>query len=59
LTPGDIVRDKMLLKIRQGKGDKDRYTILSKIALKYLEKYWRAYQPKNWLFPVYSAETLH
>lgn len=58
LIPGDIVRDKMLLKIRQGKGDKDRYTILSKIALKYLEKYWRVYQPKNWLFPGYNNNKL-
>ncbi len=54
----DIIRDKMLLKIRQGKGDKDRYAILSKIALKYLEKYWKTYHPKNWLFTGYNNKQL-
>ncbi len=44
----------MLIKIRDGKGNKDRYTMLSKIALKYLEKYWKAYRPKNYLFPGYK-----
>lgn len=58
LVPDDILRDKMLLKIRQGKGNKDRYTILSKIALNYLEKYWKAYRPKNWLFPGYKNNQL-
>ena len=41
----------MLLKIRQSKGNKDRYTILSKIALQSLIKYWKTYHPKTWLFP--------
>jgi site-specific recombinase XerD len=47
----DIIRNKMLLRIRQAKGNKDRYTILSEIALKALEKYWRAYHPAEWFFP--------
>jgi integrase/recombinase XerD len=47
----DIVRNKMLLKVRQAKGNKDRYTILSETALKALEKYWLAYRPNTWLFP--------
>ena len=50
LKPADINRDKMLLKVRQGKGAKDRFTLLSAICLKQLEKYWKAYKPKNWLF---------
>ena len=41
----------MRLKIRQAKGHKDRYTILSHTCLKYLEKYYKQYQPQNWLFP--------
>ena len=41
----------MRLKIRQAKGHKDRYTILSETCLKYLEKYYKQYQPQNWLFP--------
>ncbi len=47
----DIIRNKMLLKIRQAKGNKDRYTILSERGLKALEKYWLAYRPQTWLFP--------
>lgn len=47
----DINRDKMLIKVRQAKGNKDRYTILSETALKALVKYWRAYRPEVWLFP--------
>jgi site-specific recombinase XerD len=41
----------MRLKIRQTKGHKDRYTILSETCLKYLEKYYKQYRPKEWLFP--------
>ena len=51
LKPDDIIRSKMRLKIRQAKGHKDRYTILSETCLKYLEKYYKQYQPQNWLFP--------
>jgi len=51
ITADDILREKKLLKIKQGKGMKDRYTILSEIALKELEKYWRAYRPQKYLFP--------
>ena len=50
LTVDDIFRDKSRLRVRQGKGNKDRYTILSDLALKYLEKYYPAYKPKQWLF---------
>ena len=50
LTSEDIIRSNMRLRIRQGKGKKDRYTILSEIAVEYLEKYWKAYKPKHWLF---------
>ena len=51
LTPQDIIRDKMLIRIRQGKGAKDRYSILSITALHLLEKYWKAYRPASYLFP--------
>ncbi|MGA9350078.1 MAG: tyrosine-type recombinase/integrase, partial [Anaerolineae bacterium] len=33
-----------------GKGAKDRYTLLSEIALQVLREYFRAYKPKAWLF---------
>lgn len=51
LTPDDIIRSKMRLAVRNSKGKKDRYTILSEVCLKYLEKYWRAYRPGYLLFP--------
>jgi site-specific recombinase XerD len=47
----DINRAKKKLLVRQGKGAKDRYTILSDLALVILEKYYKAYRPQIWLFP--------
>jgi site-specific recombinase XerD len=32
------------------KGDKDRYTLLSEVALETLRNYYKVYQPKEWLF---------
>jgi site-specific recombinase XerD len=46
----DIDSKRMMVRVRQGKGGKDRYTILSKTALECLRQYWRAYRPKDWLF---------
>jgi hypothetical protein len=40
----------MMVRIQQGKGGKDRYSILSQTALECLRQYWRKYQPKDWLF---------
>lgn len=50
LKAGDINRDKMRLKVRDAKGGKDRYTLLSEICLNQLEEYWKKYRPTNWLF---------
>ena len=46
----DIDSKRMLIRIKQGKGRKDRYTILSKVALEVLREYWGQYRPKEWLF---------
>lgn len=43
--------DRMCLKVRQGKGGKDRYTLLSPCLLASLRQYWRAYRPRTWVFP--------
>jgi len=51
LKPQDIDSDRMLIKVYQGKGRKDRYTLLSQIALDVLREYYKEYQPKYWLFP--------
>jgi len=58
--------DRMMVRIEQGKGHKDRYTILSQAALDILRNYWRAYHPGPWLFfgrdklqPMDSGTALH
>ena len=47
----DIDSKRMQIRIENGKGRRDRYTLLSKTLLMLLRKYWRAYQPPYWLFP--------
>ena len=47
----DIDSKNMQIFINQGKGKKDRYTLLSKTNLELLRKYWQRYKPKTYLFP--------
>lgn len=47
----DIDSERMVLRIRQGKGHKDRYVTLSPILLEQLRAYWKIARPKIWLFP--------
>jgi site-specific recombinase XerD len=47
----DIDSSRMMLRVRAGKGEKDRYTVLSPRLLEELRAYWRAYRPALWLFP--------
>jgi len=51
LAPQDIVSSRMQIRIVQGKGRRDRYTILSTRLLEELRVYWRLYRPTVWLFP--------
>jgi site-specific recombinase XerD len=52
LKPTDILADRRQIRIVQGKGRKDRYTILSLRLLAELREYWRAVRPGgDWLFP--------
>jgi integrase/recombinase XerD len=46
----DIDSKRMLVRIRQGKGNQDRDTILSNHCLKLLRDYYRQYRPKVYLF---------
>jgi len=39
------------IRVDQGKGKKDRYTLLSPRLLEELRGYWCVYRPKEWLFP--------
>jgi integrase/recombinase XerD len=48
LTDIDSVR--MTVRISQGKGGKDRYSILSQTTLEHLRQYWKRYRPAEWLF---------
>jgi len=50
LKPEDIQGDRMMIHIREAKGKKDRYTVLSEVVLEGLRDYWKAYRPKKWLF---------
>lgn len=50
LNVNDIDSRRMLLHIRNGKGGKDRFTILSDQALKLLRDYYKQYRPKKYLF---------
>lgn len=43
--------DRMCLKVRQGKGGADRYTLLSPRLLDALRRYWCDRRPRQWLFP--------
>ena len=51
LRVSDIDSGRMQIRVEQGKGKKDRYTILSSVLLKQLRDYWRHYRPEIWLFP--------
>lgn len=51
LQINDIDSKRMLIKVIQGKGRKDRYTLLSDVALKQSRKYYSIYKPERWLFP--------
>lgn len=52
LRPEHILSDRGQIRVEQGKGRKDRYTVLSPRLLEQLRTYWRAYRPAGgWLFP--------
>ena len=46
----DIDSKRMTVRINQGKGGKDRYSILSQTTLEHLRQYWKKYRPTEWLF---------
>src|SRR5512135_3743933 len=47
----DVDSRRMVLRVRQGKGRKDRYVMLSPRLLEVLRAYWKAARPAHWLFP--------
>jgi site-specific recombinase XerD len=56
LVPADIQRENLLLRVRRGKGEKERYTIISGRALDTLGAYYRAARPRKYLFEGRGAQ---
>ena len=51
----DIDSARLTIRVEQGKGGQDRYTVLSGRLLTALRDYWKRARPSTWLFP--SSET--
>ena len=51
LKLSDIDSERMILRVDQGKGKKDRNVMLSPALLETLRAYWRESKPRVWLFP--------
>jgi integrase/recombinase XerD len=53
----DIESDRRLIRVNQGKGRQDRYTLLSARLLAALPAYWQCYRPAPWLFTAQDRTT--
>ena len=51
LKVSDIDSTRMVIRVEQGKGRKDRYVMLSPQLLALLRAWWKAARPQGWLFP--------
>src|SRR5271166_5682560 len=51
LKVSDIDSQRMMLRVEQGKGQRDRYVMLSPQLLELLRDWWKAARPQVWLFP--------
>jgi integrase/recombinase XerD len=51
LKLADLDSQRLMIRVEQAKGAKDRYTILSPSLLAELRLYWKLYRPSSWLFP--------
>jgi len=50
LQPTHVDSQRMVIRVEQGKGQKDRYVMLSPKLLETLRSYWRTVRSKGWLF---------
>jgi site-specific recombinase XerD len=53
----DIDAPRMLVRVRQGKGGKDRFVPLAPPVLELLRAYWQRQRPRPWLFPARHQQT--
>ena len=51
LKLADIDSQRMVIRVEQGKGKRDREVMLSPSLLQTLRQYWKLYKPRRWLFP--------
>src|SRR5262249_35341829 len=51
----DIDSQRMVIHVRQGKGKRNRFVVLSPALLPLLRRYWKLYQLQSWLFPGYRV----
>lgn len=56
LRAEDVDSQRMVLLVRDGKGGKDRLTVLSPRLLDLLRRYWKVEKPQGWLFPGRTRE---
>jgi integrase len=53
----DIDSGRMVIRVKQGKGRKDRYVMLSQYLLGLLRAWWKVGRPQGWLFPGRTRST--
>jgi integrase/recombinase XerD len=58
LKTSSLDNQRMVIRVAQGKGGKDRYVMLSPKLLDMLREYWRIARPKQWLFPGYFGRPI-
>ena len=56
LKVADLDSSRMVIRVQQGKGGRDRYVMLSPQLLGILRAYWRLARPPHWLFPRQDGE---
>jgi len=60
LRPGDLDAERGVIRVEQGKGKKDRYTVLAERLVRELAQYYKVYGcPTHWVFPQRADATRH
>jgi len=60
LRPTDLDAERGVIRVEQGKGKKDRYTVLAERLVRELGQYYRVYgRPAHWVFPQRADGTRH